>query len=59
MLRDHPEEMTAIRIDSAKENARKINLTEEAFQEQGGGLLWWFMIGVAAGMIIVAAATSH
>jgi hypothetical protein len=66
MLREHPKEMTAIindflagRTEAAREGARKINLTEEAFQRQGGGLLWWFMIGFAAGVIIGAAATQR
>lgn len=47
------------RLESAREQARAIGLTEAAFQEQGGGMLWWFMIGVAAGAIIVAAATTE
>lgn len=63
MLRDHPEEMAAIvndtfagRTDSAKANAAKIGLSEEAFQNLGGGFIWCLMIGIAAGAIFVAAA---
>jgi hypothetical protein len=64
MLRKHPQEMAEIfnhfvagRTQAAKQTAARIGFTEQAFQRKKGGMLWWFMIGVAAGIIIVAAAT--
>lgn len=66
MLRKHPEELAQIindfvagRTQAAKEAAARIGLTEKVFQRNSGGMLWWFMIGVAAGVIIVAAATQR
>ncbi|MFN0138888.1 MAG: hypothetical protein ACKVQW_02220 [Pyrinomonadaceae bacterium] len=64
MLQDHPNEMVAIvndtfagRSESAKSNAAKIGLSEEAFQNLGGGWVWCLMIGICAGAIFVLAAT--
>jgi hypothetical protein len=48
LLQEQPDEMTAIlndalagRVEVATQNARRIGLTEEAFQESGGGLVLW------------------
>jgi hypothetical protein len=64
LLREHPEEMTEIvndaltgRVEVAAQNARKIGLTEEAFQASGGGV-FWFAIAIAAGFIVTAATLS-
>jgi hypothetical protein len=52
-IRSHPEEMSALLaaalrndVAQAKELARKLGMTEEAFANEGGGFLWIVVIVV-------------
>jgi hypothetical protein len=63
LLRDHPDDirslcndMIAGRIDSAKETALRVGLSESGFKMQGGGM-WPYIVGFGVCILIVAAVT--